>query len=65
MPSVARPLSSRLTPGSSQDRSYYLIPVDSAGSELTDTWHETIDEAMTQAEWELQVARADWERMPD
>ena len=27
----------------------------------TDTWHETLDEALDQAEWEFQVHRAEWQ----
>jgi hypothetical protein len=39
---------------------YYLFYLDGSGKELTDTWHETIDRAMKQAEREYGVKKSDW-----
>lgn len=38
----------------------YLLHFDNAGNELTDTFHESVEEAMAQAEWEYQVKSGDW-----
>ncbi len=43
------------------DTGYYLYYCDSSGVEMTDTWHESLEKAMEQAEFEFQVAKQDWE----
>ena len=43
------------------DKGYYLIYLDSSGDEMTDTYHDTIEEAMEQAKWEFNVTVDDWE----
>lgn len=44
-------------PGDSgYDRSY----CNEEGVEATDTWHETVDKAMDQADWEFQMKPEDW-----
>lgn len=42
------------------DTSIYLIHYGSDGSELTDTCHETIEEAVDQANFEYGVGKGDW-----
>ena len=42
------------------DSSYYLLHICGDG-QIADTNHETIEEAMHQAEWELGVQRNEWE----
>lgn len=44
-----------------QDPGYYLLYFDDAGDELTDTYHETMLDAMKQAKWEFGVESEDWE----
>jgi hypothetical protein len=53
-PAVLRIVQYDGTPG------YYLLNVDDAGRELSDTWHETLDGAMRQATWEFQVRPEEW-----
>ena len=43
------------------DPGFYLIHVDASGQEIADTYHETIEEAMTQAEWEYGVKPEEWQ----
>jgi hypothetical protein len=43
------------------DPGYYLLYCDEHGQELTDTYHESLADAMTQAEWEFQVRAHDWQ----
>ncbi len=40
---------------------FYLFYLDEAGNEMTDTYHETLEEAMVQAEREFQVKPDEWE----
>lgn len=42
------------------DPGYYLLYLDTGGSEMTDTYHDSIGEAMAQAEWEFGVTTAEW-----
>ena len=39
---------------------YLLLYCDENGEEITDTWHETIEGAVSQAEWEFQVKSNEW-----
>lgn len=41
---------------------YYLIHCDSLGNELTDTWHDSLERAMKQAEREFGVQPNEWQR---
>jgi hypothetical protein len=43
------------------DVGYYLLYLDGDGKELTDTYHDTLDRALQQAEWEFQVSPHEWE----
>jgi len=40
---------------------FYLLYLDDNNAEMTDTWHETLEDAMAQAEWEFQVQPEEWE----
>jgi hypothetical protein len=42
---------------------YYLIHFDGHGREITDTRHDSIADAMGQADWELQVKPEQWQRV--
>jgi hypothetical protein len=42
------------------DPGYYLLYCDDEGVELTDTYHVTIEGALSQAEWEFQVKPTEW-----
>lgn len=42
------------------DAGFYLIHFDERGRELTDTYHESCEEAMGQAEFEFGIAHTDW-----
>jgi hypothetical protein len=39
---------------------YYLLYLDREERELTDTYHDTLDDAMAQAEWEFSVRPEEW-----
>ena len=43
------------------DPGFYLIHLDEAGQELTDTYHESVGEAQAQADWEFRIAGGEWE----
>jgi len=42
------------------DPGYYLFYLDSDKDVLTDTYHETIDKAFEQAEWEFGIKLVNW-----
>jgi hypothetical protein len=42
------------------DPGYYFIRRDGAGNEITDTYHDSIDQAFEQAEFELEIPRTAW-----
>lgn len=44
-----------------EDSGFYLLYLDAHGQEMTDTYHETIEGAMSQAEFEFNVRPPDWE----
>jgi hypothetical protein len=47
-----------------QDRNgYYLLYLDESGSEMNDTRHDTIDEAIDQASFEFGLLGAEWEHL--
>lgn len=39
---------------------YYLLYIDDNGKELTDTYHDSLSEALRQAEWEFSVKPKEW-----
>jgi hypothetical protein len=43
----------------SGDNGFYLLHICEHG-EVADTYHDTVDEAMHQAEWEFGVQRGEW-----
>jgi hypothetical protein len=42
------------------DTAYYLIYKDEFDQELTDTYHETLESALKQAEWEFNLRAEEW-----
>lgn len=42
------------------DSGFYLIHLDKNGEELTDTYHETVEQAFEQAHFEFGIARDEW-----
>jgi hypothetical protein len=42
------------------DPGFYLLYLDADGNELTDTWHEALDLAQRQAEFEFGVHKDEW-----
>lgn len=42
------------------DEGYYLFYCDDSGEEFTDTYHESLEEALAQAEWEFGVKPSEW-----
>jgi hypothetical protein len=42
---------------------YYLFGCDGDWEPVTDTWHETLDDALDQAEAEYRGTQATWERV--
>jgi len=54
-PSILRIVRLENAPG------FYLYYCDEHGREMTDTWHETLEAATAQAEWEFCVRPDDWD----
>jgi hypothetical protein len=44
------------------DSGVYLFYCDESGREMTDTWHDDVEQAMAQADFEFSVAQTDWVR---
>ena len=42
-----------------------LLYLDEAGTEITDTWHQSLDDAMDQATFEFGVDPSEWGRVTD
>jgi hypothetical protein len=42
------------------DPGFYLFYCDDAGREMTDTYHDTLEEALEQARWEFGLEPSDW-----
>ena len=42
------------------DDGFYLLYLDASGSEMTDTWHQSLEGAVRQAQSEFGVASEDW-----
>ena len=49
----------------SGDTAFYLFYCDRSGREMTDTWHESLERAMAQAQWEFEVKLEEWETVTD
>ena len=47
------------------DAGFYLFYFGKDGTELTDTYHESVTKAMSQAEWEFGVQPSEWKTAPD
>jgi hypothetical protein len=45
----------------SNDPGYYLLHYDSDGREMTDTYHDSLEDAIAQAEWEFGAHEGEWE----
>ena len=60
---VAEPAASLQIVKHPGDRGYYLLYFDENGREFTDTYHDTLQGAMSQAEWEYRVRPEEWERV--
>jgi hypothetical protein len=43
-----------------RDGACYLLRLDSAGICISDTWHETIEAAKAQAEFEFGIGESEW-----
>ena len=43
------------------DAGFYLMYCDAEGQEMTDTWHETLEKAFRQAQFEFGVTPAEWD----
>lgn len=43
------------------DAGYYLLYLDDSGNEQTDTYHDTLEGALSQAEFEFKTRPGDWE----
>jgi hypothetical protein len=47
------------------DIGYYLLYLDDQGEEMTDTYHETLDAALAQANAEFGVTKGEWRKSSD
>lgn len=47
------------------ENNYYLFGCDEHWNTVTDTWHETLEDAKTQAEFEYMGVNATWRQAPD
>ena len=43
---------------------YLLLYLDANGDSITDTWHQTLDDAKGQAEFEFGTTEKDWKTVP-
>ena len=43
------------------DPGFYLLYFDANGDEMTDTYHDSIEDAMAQADFEFEVRPDEWE----
>ena len=46
-----------------EDGGWYLLCFDADGQPLADTWHQTRELAMQQAEFEFGIETADWQEL--
>ena len=47
------------------DPGFYLLYLDVSGKELTDTYHDSVEQAMAQADFEFAVKPSDWQDVAD
>ena len=45
------------------DPNYFLLHFDKDGKEMTDTCHDSLEEALAQAEYEFQIKPSEWNIM--
>ncbi|HKY28590.1 MAG TPA: hypothetical protein VJM12_11690 [Pyrinomonadaceae bacterium] len=45
------------------DEGYYLLYLDQQGNEITDTYHNSLEEAVAQAKWEFDVQADEWQKV--
>jgi hypothetical protein len=45
------------------DAGYYLFYLDKNGEVQTDTYHDSLQAAMEQAQWEFDISEDDWEEV--
>jgi hypothetical protein len=45
---------------SEEEGAFYLLHFDARGSCFADTWHQTLDEAKRQAEFEFGISAGEW-----
>ena len=50
---------------SEEENGYFLLRFNSAGEFLTDTWHESLQAAMSQAEFEYRISPAEWVKVEE
>lgn len=43
------------------DEGYYLLYLDDKGNEITDTYHDSLEQALAQAKWEFEVKVDEWQ----
>jgi hypothetical protein len=43
------------------DEGYYLLYLDERGGEITDTYHESLENALAQAKWEFNIEFDEWQ----
>lgn len=43
------------------DQGFYLLYLNEKGNEITDTYHESLEKALSQAKWEFNVELEEWE----
>jgi hypothetical protein len=56
-----RPYELRIERYSWDDREYYLVHYDESGDEITDTHHDSLEQALAQAELEFNIKPDSWE----
>ena len=61
---LARPAAGLAICQYDSEESFYLFGCDEEWNSVTDTWHETVDDAKAQAEFEYEGVSATW-RTPD
>jgi hypothetical protein len=49
-----------IEPNGGESSSFFLIRYDSSGGFAGDTWHKTLEEAKSQAEWEFKIPPDAW-----
>jgi hypothetical protein len=49
---------------SEEEGAFYLLHFDANGTSIADTWHQTLEEAKRQAEFEFGIAKGEWTVVP-